>query len=334
MLEKILTRRQFFGFVKISFLFFLNSCSNSSKKIKIALQSSFYPKSLKDNLPASWQQENINFGQIKLEKNKEKLSNSDFTLINDGWINNINFENYQNINNLFLNDILNKRSKDFLNSFREYQINKLFPIGLVPYAVIIKNNRNLVNEARKSWDFLLAEKLKGKILLPQSPRIIISISKKIGVTNSLSKLKEQAMLLDDQNSLNWLINSDASVAILPYTLCIKYLKFDSRLSIIFPEIGVPLMWHFILSKSKINNQILINWIKSLEEKEKILELLNEGWYLPYKKNKYYINEYSSKNRKNSLAPSKICWENSWSLSPMDNKQKLNLENLWNKSLAP
>ena len=178
MFKKFSTRRQFLNYGKLPLLFLLNSCTNTSKKISISLQSSFYPKSLKDTLPASWQRENINFSKLQFEKNKTKLSYSDFILINDGWINSINFETFQNINNLFENDKLNNRSKDFLNNFKEYQSSKLLPIGVVPYAVIIKNNNDLIDDARNSWDFLLDEKLKGKIIFPQSRRIIMSISKK------------------------------------------------------------------------------------------------------------------------------------------------------------
>ena len=157
--------------------------------------------------------------------------------------------------------------------------------------------------------------------------------KKIPEKNSLGKLRGQAMLFEDQNSINWLINSDASVAIIPYSLCVKYLRFDSRLSIIFPNDGVPLMWHFLLSKSSINNQILIDWIKFLENKNTFYKLANQGWYLPFE-NEYSQINYNPKTKKSNFGPSKICWENSWSLSPLNNKDKLNLENLWNKSLTP
>ncbi|MDC3118244.1 hypothetical protein OA503_01085 [Prochlorococcus sp. AH-716-K03] len=333
MIEKYSTRRQFLNLGKLSLLFLLNSCSNSSKKISISLQRAFYPQSLKDTLPSSWQQESIDFSKLELEKNKKILSNSDFILIKDGWINTINFESFQKINDLFPNDLLNKRSKDFLKSFKEYQINKLFPIGVVPFAVIIKNNKDLINDASNSWDFLLDEKLKEKIIFPQSPRIIMSISKKINAKNSLRKLKGQTMLFDDQNSINWLINSKASVAIIPYSQCVKYLKIDSRLSIVFPKNGVPLSWNFLLSKSKINNQILIEWIKSFEDRNTIDELANQGWYLPFS-NEYSQNKYNINIKNNNLGPSKICWENSWSFSPLNNKEKFNLENLWNESLAP
>ena len=333
MFKKYSTRRQFLNYGKLSLLFLLNSCINTSKRISISMQTSFYPQFFKDNLPANWQQENINFSKLALAKNKKQLSNSDFILINDGWINIINFENFQNINNLFPNDLLNNKSKDYLNSFKEYESNKLFPIGVVPYAVIIKNNKDLIYYASKSWDFLLDEKLKGKIIFPQSPRIIMSISKKIDAKNSLSKLKDQAMLFDDQNAINWLINSQASVAIIPYSLCVKYLKVDTRLSIAFPDKGVPLIWSFLLSKSKINNEVLINWIKSFENKATIDQLAKQGWYLPFN-NEYSQNKYNINFKNNKFGPSKMCWENSWSFLPINVKEKLNLENLWIQSLTP
>ncbi len=333
MLKKYLTRRQFLNYGKLSILFFLNSCSNSSKKTSIFFQSSFYPKTLKDTLPAILRQENINFSKLQLDKNKLKLSNSGLFLINDGWLDNLDFESFYDINDLIPSDLLDNRSNDFLNSFKEYQRNKLFPIGVIPYAVIIKNNRDIIKDAKNSWDFLLDENLKGKIIFPQSPRIIMSISKKIKTKNSLSKLKGQAMLFDDQNSIKWLINSKASVAITPYSICLKYIKADPRLSIVFPDEGVPLIWNFLLTKSKIHNQTIVDWIKSLEKRPIIDELANQGWYLPFN-NEYSINKYNENIKKNSFYPSNICWGNSWSILPLNNEEKLNLENLWNQSSSP
>ena len=208
----------------------------------------------------------------------------------------------------------------------------MFPIGVVPYAIIIKNNKDLINSAGQSWDFLLSRKLTKKIILPQSPRVISSLAEKINSANSLAKLRSQAMLFDDQNSLNWLINSDACVAIVPYSLCSKYLKIDSRLSIVFPNQGVPLMWYFLLSKSNLNSEILFSWIKSLENKSKVDKLSSQGWYLPFKKD-YLQSKYNSEISKISV-PSQKCWDNSWSFPTLTNLQKLDFEKSWNKSLAP
>ena len=332
MFEEDLTRRKFLNFGKLSLLFLLNSCSNSSNNIRISLQSSFYPKSLKDTFPKNWEQKDINFGKKILKKSNFNFPNSDFTIINDGWINSINFENFQNLSDVFPENKFDNRSIDFLNSFLKSQSRKLCPIGVVPYAVIIKNNKDLIYEASKSWDFLISDKLKGKIIFPQSPRIFMSISKKINKKNSFKKLKDQIMLFDDQNSLNWLINSQASVAIVPYSLCMKFLRFDSRLSIVFPSTGVPLIWTFLLSKSNRNNEILINWIKSLESKTIVDKLANQGWYLPFQ-NEYTQSKFN-KIEKGRLGPSKICWENSWSFPPLNEKEKFNFENIWNKYLTP
>ena len=331
MFSKFVTRREFLNCGKLSLLFFLNSCSNLPNKVKIALQNSFYPESFKDTIPKDWKKEKINFESKQLQKNRDIIFNSDFTLINDGWINNLDLALFQKINEYPLINNLDKRSIDFLGSFNENQRSKLFPIGVVPYTIIIKNNKELINSARISWDFLLSNKLTGKIIFPKSPRIILSIAKKINSSNSLKKLKSQAMLFDDKNTLNWLINSDASVAIVPYSLCSKYLKIDPRLSLVFPNQGVPLMWHFVLSRSNLNSEILIQWIKSIENKSIVEKLVNQGWYLPFNSD-YLQSKYNSQIP--ISGPSKKCWENSWSFPLLTIEQKINLENSWNQSSIP
>ncbi len=332
MFSKFATRREFLNWSKLSLLFLLNSCSNVPNKVKIALQNSFYPKSFKDTIPRDWKQEKINFENIQQQKNRNIILDSDFTLINDGWVNSINFAEFEKINQYTLIKNLDKRSIDFLGSFNENQRSKLFPIGVVPYTIIIKNNKELINSARTSWDFLLSKKLKGKIIFPQSPRIILSIAKKINSTNSLKKLKSQAMLFDDKNMLNWLINSDACLAIVPYSLCSKYLKIDPRLSLVFPSEGVPLMWHFLLSRSNLNSEILIKWIKSLEKRSIVDKLVSQGWYLPF--NSDYLQTKYKSGMSPISGPSKKCWDNSWSFSVLSSEQKINLQNSWNESLTP
>ena len=169
MFSKFATRREFLNCGKLSLLFLLNSCSNLPNSAKIALQNSFYPESFKDTIPKDWEQEKINFESIQLQKNGNTIFNSDFTLINDGWINIIDFALFEKINEYPLIENLDKRSIDFLGSFNENQRSKLFPIGVVPYTIIIKNNKELINSARTSWDFLLSEKLKGKIIFQKVP---------------------------------------------------------------------------------------------------------------------------------------------------------------------
>ena len=332
MSSKFATRREFLNSSKLSLLFLLNSCSNLPNKVKIALQNSLYPQSFKDTIPKEWKQEKINFRSIQLKKNRNTIFNSDFTLINDGWITSINFAKFEKINEYPFNKNLDKRSIEFLGSFNEIQRSKLFPIGVVPYTIIIKNNKELISSARNTWDFLLLKKLKGKIIFPESPRILMSIAEKINTSNSLKKLKSQAMLFDDANMLNWLINSDACVAIVPFSLCSKYLKVDPRLSLAFPSQGVPLMWHFLLSRSDLNSAKLTDWIKSFEKKSVVDKLVSQGWYLPFNSD-YLQSKYKSELLPIS-GPSQKCWDNSWSFPVLTNEEKIKLENSWNDSLTP
>ena len=211
MYSKFATRREFLNCGRLSLLFLLNSCSSLPNKVKIALQNSFYPESFKDTIPKDWKQQKINFESIQLQKNRNTIFNSDFTLINDGWITSLDFAEFEKINEYPLIENLDKRSIDFLGSFNQNQRSKLFPIGIVPYTIIIKNNRELIDRARTSWDFLLSKKLTRKIIFPQSPRVILSIAKKINSSNSLKKLKSQAMLFDDKNMLNCLMIKICSI---------------------------------------------------------------------------------------------------------------------------
>ena len=63
-------RREFLKSGGLSLILLLNSCSNVSKKVNIALQNSFLPDSFKDIIPFAWEQKKINFGSNNLEKNK------------------------------------------------------------------------------------------------------------------------------------------------------------------------------------------------------------------------------------------------------------------------
>ena len=137
MFSKFATRREFLNCGKLSLLLFLNSCSNQPNNVKIALQNSFYPESFKDTIPKDWKQENFNFETIQLQKNRNTISISDFTLINDGWITSIDFAEFEKINEYPLIENLDKRSMDFLESFNQNQRSKLFPIGVVPYTCLL-----------------------------------------------------------------------------------------------------------------------------------------------------------------------------------------------------
>ena len=329
--NKQLTRKKFLDIAKLSVLFLLTSCNGLSRKISIGLYKNFLPVNFINLLPKNWKKENINFKEDNSNKN---FRNKDLILINDGWLSRVDLKLFDDISEPLIN-YLDERSKYYLSNWPLFERNKLYPIGVIPYAVIIKNNERYKITNKNNWDFLLSKDLIGKMILPNSPRILISIAERINNKNAMKAIFNQGNIYDDINAIDWLINTDAVLAILPLTICEKYLKIDSRLSIVFPNQGVPLMWNFLLINNNFNQALLLNWIDKLIERNLINKLIKDGLYLPF--NNEYIQskyKYSSKSARLLNRPSEECWRNSWSFNSLKESEKVEFEKIWKDLLAP
>ncbi len=329
--NKQLTRKKFLDIAKLSVLFLLTSCNGLSRKISIGLNKNFLSVNFINLLPKNWRKENINFKEDNSNKN---FRDKDLILINDGWLSRVNLKVFDDISQPLMN-YLDERSKYYLSNWPLFERNKLYPIGVIPYAVIIKNNERYKITNKNNWDFLLSKDLIGKMILPNSPRILISIAERIKNKNAIKAIFNQGNIYDDINAIDWLINTDAVLAILPLTICEKYLKIDSRLSIVFPNQGVPLMWNFLLINNNFNQALLLNWIDKLIERNLINKLIKDGLYLPfnneYAQSKY---KYSSKSARLVNRPSEECWRNSWSFNSLKESEKVEFEKIWKDLLAP
>ncbi len=329
--NKQLTRKKFLDIAKLSVLFLLTSCNGLSRKISIGLYKNFLPVSFINLLPKNWKKENLNYKEDNLNKN---FRNKDLILINDGWLSRVDLKVFDDISEPLMN-YLDERSKYYLSNWQLFEQKKLYPIGVIPYAVIIKNNERYKITNKNNWDFLLSKDLIGKMILPNSPRILISIAERINNKNAMKAIFNQGNIYDDINAIDWLINTDAVLAILPLTICEKYLKIDSRLSIVFPNQGVPLMWNFLLINNNFNQALLLNWIDKLIDRNSINKLIKDGLYLPF--NNEYIQskyKYSSKSARLLNRPSEECWRNSWSFNSLKESEKVEFEKIWKDLLAP
>ena len=321
MIRSKVTRRKFLDYAKLSVLFFLSSCQNLTKKISIGFYNNFLPNSLIDSFPKTWIKKNINF-------QNENLFNQDLMIINDGWIKNLNTNYFEDIETILL-DQLNMMSNNYISTWDKLERKKLFPIGVVPYGIVIKNNYLFKITNADNWELLLSEEFTGKMILPNSPRILLSLANKINKKDSLKALINQNNIYDDKNAIDWLINKNANLAILPLTHCQKYLKFDSRLSLIFPNDGVPLMWNFLLVKNDLDQKLVLDWLNKLKNQTIVNRLIRDGWYLPFKnKNIEDSYRYSFKGKKFLIRPSEECWNNSWSFNSLKESEKITLEKFW------
>ena len=331
MINNQITRRNFLNIGKLSFLFLLTSCKGLSRKISIGFYKNFFPISFINLLPKNWKKENLNYRKDDLNKN---FINNDLILINDGWLSRVDFRNFDDISDSLLN-YLDNRSKNYLNKWDLFERKKLYPISVVPYAVIIKNNERYKITNQSNWDFLLSKDLTGKMILPKSPRILSSIAERIYTQNPIKAIINQENIYDDINAIDWLTNTDAVLAILPLTICKKYLRIDSRLSLVFPNQGVPLMWNFLLINKNFNQNLLINWIDKLLYRNSYNKLLKDGLYLPFN-DEYIQRKYKDISKTSMLLnrPSEECWRNSWSFNSLKEPEKVVLQKIWKESLAP
>ena len=330
-MKKHLPRRKFLNIAKLSILFLLTSCKGLSKKISISFYKDFLPVSFINLLPKSWKKDNLNYSD---DKSNKTFIDKDIILINDGWINKVELQYFSDVSDPLLS-YLDERSKNYLRTWELSERKKLYPFGVIPYGVIIKKNERYKITNKNNWDFLLSKDFIGKMILPNSPRILISIAERINNKNAIKAIFNQGNIYDDINAIDWLINTDAVLAILPLTICEKYLKIDSRLSIVFPNQGVPLMWNFLLINNNFNQALLLNWIDKLIERNLINKLIKDGLYLPfnneYAQSKY---KYSSKSARLVNRPSEECWRNSWSFNSLKESEKVELEKIWKDLLAP
>jgi len=331
MINKQLTRKKFLNIAKLSVLFLLTSCKGLSKKISVGFYKNFLPVSFINFVPKDWKIDNLNY---KENNYNQDFRDKDIILINDGWLNRVKLEDFNDIGDPLL-DYIDERSKTYLSNWELFERKKLYPIGVIPYAVIIKNNQRYEITNKNNWDFLLSKDLIGKMILPNSPRVLISIAARINNRNALKTIINQGNIYDDINAIDWLINTDAVLAILPLTICEKFLKIDSRLSIVFPDQGVPLMWNFLLLNNNINQNLLLNWIDKLLNRNSLNKLIKDGLYLPLN-NEYIQSMYKDTGKSAILSnrPSEECWSNSWSFNPLKQSEKAELEKIWKNSLAP
>ena len=325
------TRRKFLNIAKLSALFLITSCKGLSKQISIGFYKYFLPVSFIKLLPKNWNKENLNYKRDNLNNN---FRDQNIILINDGWLNKVKLRDFSNISDPLLT-YLDTRSKNYLSNWELSKREKIYPISVIPYAVIIKNNERYKITNKNNWDFILSKDLFGKMVLPNSPRILISIAERINKKNAIKSIINQDNIYDDINAIDWLTKTDASLAILPLTICKKYLKIDSRLSLVFPNQGVPLMWNFLLFNNNFNQTILFDWFNKLLHKNSVNKLIRDGLYLPFN-NEYIQSKYKDtlKHTRFLNSPSEECWENSWSFNSLTESEKFELENIWKKSLAP
>ncbi len=326
-----LGRRSFLRLVACSGLLSLSGCSFATTGPTLGFPRGVLPIEFLHALPSQWRYQ-VFKNQSAIDFYKfQQIRDVDLVAFADGWLTHAPHELFQNLGANKLLDSLNNQAIDFLNGLGPTFASKVFPIAMSPWVLIFRRGEEFLPRANESWDILLDPALKGEVILPNSPRLIMSLAERMSQDDSLRLLRSQARSFDDKNGLNWLISGKAKVAVLPLQYCLSNLTRDPRLSIALPKKGCPLNWTLVLRPKESVEPFPSAWIQKSWRLPLLVNLLVMGIIPPL--------AYDELTEAIDLLPKQFqfifrkgkVFKNAWSLPPLSSIEEKVLEERWTRS---
>ncbi len=211
-----------------------------------------------------------------------------------------------------------------------------FPWACSPWLLLLRRRDDLVSRASEDWDVLLDPSLKGGVVLPSSPRVVIDLVQ--GDPARLRRLRSQALAYDDRDGLNLLLTGEAEAAVVPRHRVVPLLRRDPRLRALLPATGAPLSWNLLLRPVSEQPAPPLDWLGAILEPPLLPMLLAAGWVPPLPRS---LLEDQLKRFPPPMAPLLLpppaVWERCRSLPPLTPQQQASLQDLWRETtpdLAP
>lgn len=204
-----------------------------------------------------------------------------------------------------------------------------FPWAYSPWVIALRSRPDLAARRQEGWQLLLDPSLRGRLVLPSSPRISLEIMG--GDFERLERLRAQALAYDDRDGLNLLLSGDAEAAVLPLQRLIPLLRRDQRLAVIWPDSGAPLSWQLLLRPAGAAQSAPppLEWLGAVLEQPLLEQLLARGLVPPLPQ-----ADLAPEARRfpESIAalllPGDGLLQRCWSLPPLSVPQQLAQQNLW------
>lgn len=204
-----------------------------------------------------------------------------------------------------------------------------FPWAFSPWVIVLRSQPELAVRARgpQGWAALGDPALKGRLVLPSSPRVSIEICG--GDLARLQALRANALAYDDANALNLLLTGEASAAVVPQQRVIPLLRRDQRLEVVLPVTGAPLGWQVLIRPAAAKSEPPLEWLGDLLEAPLLPKLLAAGWVPPLpRRNLAAALARLPKPVAELLLPPDAVLQRCWSLPPLSPGRRLALQTLW------
>ena len=325
----LLNRRRFLQFAAVTAAAGLSGCSRGGSVPTLRASPETLPSIWRRDLPGPWHFHALS-GATALES--PWPSPTDLLALNDGWLSVISPERLQAIAAEALQSRIGPLGQRFLNEAPLVWKNLLLPVAFSPWVMVIRRDGKTSPALEAGWDALLDPELKGKLLLPSSPRLLISLAERMGDGHALRRLRASALSFDDRFGMNWLLQGDARVAVLPLQRCMATLQRDPRLTAVLPEQGAPLHWTLLVRPSQTAEPIPQDWVLKAWKQPLLSRLLAQGWIPPLPRGELVGAQARIPLRLRPLVlPQQSVWEQCWMLLPPDAAEQQRLQQLWEAS---
>ncbi len=333
MQTNFLGRRDFIRYSLLSSFLLFSGCSTSQQKLALRGVSDTFPSEFIKSLSTAWEFSPINDIDLKnFSYNSILQEKTDLLVLNDGWISNLPFDSLQEIKGTFIRDNFSQQASSFLYGLGEDYKNKIFPLAVSPWVILLRNKDSLALNNNNTWEMIFSSALTNQIVFPNSLYLLSSIAKKIGFFNDISKLKSQAKSFDDRNALNWLISGRAKAAVLPLSRCVDSLIKDPRLSIVLPNEGSPLNWTVLVSPNLSLEPFPTEWFDILWGPTYLRRVISKGFLPPTSFSDLREKNINIPHRYRSIfIPKASVWNKCWSLPILSLDEKKDLALKWNNS---
>jgi hypothetical protein len=206
-----------------------------------------------------------------------------------------------------------------------------FPWAFSPWVLVLRNRPDLAQRRAEGWQLLLDPSLKGQLVLPSSPRVVMAL---LGNgLKPLMALRRQALAYDERDGLNLLLSGEAQALVIPLQRVIPLLRRDQRLQVVLPASGAPLTWQLLLRPApglaSAAAPLPAAWIQKLWDRSLLESLLLKGWVppLPRPVLEPVLGGFP-KPVAQLLLPSDGLLQRCWSLPPLAPEARLALQTLW------
>ena len=320
----LIKRRQLLLMLGASGVATLAGCRRSDAAPHLIAPRGALPKAWGAALPDPWQ---LSSATSVEQWEQMDRNGADLLAVSDGWLDAVSTVPLQPVAADPLIGELDGQALRLMAGCGELR-RQVLPIAVSPWVILLRRDPRVTADVAEGWQLLLDPSLKGRVVLPDSPRLVISLADQLSGELSLKALRRQVLTFDDRQATNWLLKGDARVAVLPLHRCAALLKRDPRFTAVLPSEGAPLHWIMLLRPQSTREPLPQAWVQEGWSGSLRRSLLQGGWRPPISSP---LKQAVPASMRSLLFPPAAVWERCWSLPPLKEGARAALLERWSRS---